>query len=149
MNKKKEDKVSKGVNQVFDSDLRFEYDGEDDGHLDLIFKQDSVLKKRKGANDIDFDNYRKEIRDNAVQLFSRWLYDVSIPFNDVNYEALQAAINAIGQYGPGMKAPSYHEMRIKCLKKEKKTAEKLVEESVEVAKKNGCTLMCYGWIDRN
>ncbi|GAA0141677.1 hypothetical protein LIER_35438 [Lithospermum erythrorhizon] len=99
------------------------------GPMDMYYKRGPILKRKRNANDKkDSDKYRKELRDHVVQLFGRWMYDSGITFNVIKYESLQDAVEAIGQYGPEMKAPSYYEVRAKCLNKKKQETEKLVEE---------------------
>ncbi|XP_034680184.1 uncharacterized protein LOC117910228 [Vitis riparia] len=55
---------------------------------------------------------------------TRWMYEAAIPFNAVTYPSFQPMIEAIGQYGVGMKGPTFHEG------------------------KNGCSIMSDGWTDR-
>ena len=52
------------------------------------------------------DAYKKEEREKACSLISRRMYDAAIPFNAVTYPIFQPMIEAIGQYGVGMKGPS-------------------------------------------
>ncbi|KAL6327103.1 hypothetical protein AAG906_014347 [Vitis piasezkii] len=42
-------------------------------------------------------------------LITRWMYEATIPFNAVTYMSFQPMIEAIGQYGVGMKGPILHE----------------------------------------
>ena len=63
------------------------------------------------------DAYKKEAREIACSLISRWMYDAAIPFNAVMYPSFQPMIEAIGQYGVGMKGPSIYEVRVTHLKK--------------------------------
>ena len=64
------------------------------------------------------DAYKKEAREKACSLIARWMYDATIPFNAVTYPSFQPIIEAIGQYGVGMKGPSIYEVRVTHLKKE-------------------------------
>ncbi|PKU60999.1 hypothetical protein MA16_Dca029216 [Dendrobium catenatum] len=73
------------------------------------------------------------MRVRAVQVFSRWMYDAGIPFNAVNYDSFPAMVEALGQFGPGMKPSSYHEVRVTCLKKEVGHTHELL--------RYGCSLM--------
>ncbi|KAK4426488.1 hypothetical protein Salat_1417400 [Sesamum alatum] len=77
-----------------------------------------VTQPRKGKEAKVIDEAKKKLRENAIQKNSRWMYDVGIPFNAVNYDILGPAIEAIGQYGSGMKPPSYYEVRVKYLENE-------------------------------
>ena len=49
------------------------------------------------------DAYKKEARERACTLITRWMYEAAIPFNAVTYPSFQPMIEAIGQYGVGMK----------------------------------------------
>ncbi|GMP25163.1 hypothetical protein CsSME_00002160 [Camellia sinensis var. sinensis] len=114
----------------------------------------SVVKNRRdqakgkqtkiGAN----DPYKKEMRARAVQRFARWMYDAGIPFNAVNYESFGPMIEAIGQYGPDMKPPTYHEMRVTQLKKEVKHTEDLMKNHIEDCAKYECSIMANGRTDK-
>ncbi|RVW91326.1 hypothetical protein CK203_035382 [Vitis vinifera] len=55
------------------------------------------------------DAYKKEARERACTLITRWMYEAAIPFNAVTYPSFQPMIEAIGQYGVGMKGPTFHE----------------------------------------
>ena len=62
--------------------------------------------------------YKKKAKERVVILFCRWMYDVSIPFNSVNYASFQPMLEAIRKYGVGYKGPSFHDVRVTNLKKE-------------------------------
>ncbi|RVW36044.1 hypothetical protein CK203_112715 [Vitis vinifera] len=55
------------------------------------------------------DANKKEARERACMLITRWMYEAVIPFNAVTYPSFQPMIEAIGQYGVGMKGPTFHE----------------------------------------
>lgn len=77
----------------------------------------------KGKTNEVFSVEDKNLRDRACKEIARWFYDAGIPFNAANYPSFASMIEAIGQYGPGMKPPSMHETRFhystKKLKKPK------------------------------
>ncbi|XP_039146891.1 uncharacterized protein LOC120284165 [Dioscorea cayenensis subsp. rotundata] len=55
-------------------------------------------------------------------------------------------IKSIGEYGQGLKPPSYHEVRVTYLKKEVENVNDMLEKyKNEWEKKIGCTLMSDGW----
>ncbi|GMP89072.1 hypothetical protein CsSME_00040794 [Camellia sinensis var. sinensis] len=126
------------------------------GPMDVYFTSnpESVVKNRRDQakgkqTKIDTnDPYRKEMRARAVQRFVRWMYDAGIPFNAVNYESFRPMIEAIGQYSPGMKPPTYHEVRVTQLKKEVKHTENLMKNHKEDCAKYGCSIMVDGWTDK-
>ncbi|CAL5430311.1 unnamed protein product [Camellia sinensis] len=84
----------------------------------------------------------------AYVRIARWIYDTGIPFNVVNNESFAPMIEAIGQFDPGLKPPSYHMIRIPYLKKEVNHVHKLMKEHKEDWAKYGCSMMCDGWTDR-
>ncbi|WJZ98654.1 hypothetical protein VitviT2T_017165 [Vitis vinifera] len=57
------------------------------------------------------DAYKKEARERACMIITRWMYEATIPFNAVTYPSFQPMIEVIGQYGVGMKGPTLHELR--------------------------------------
>ncbi|KAL0405582.1 UNVERIFIED_CONTAM: hypothetical protein Slati_3872100 [Sesamum latifolium] len=76
------------------------------------------------------------------------MYDAGLPFNAINYESLGPTIEAIGQYGPGMKPPFYYEVRVKYLKKELEHTNNILKAWEDDQAKYGCSLMADGWTDR-
>lgn len=122
------------------------------GPMDLYMTPDPelVVKRRRGVQPkIDEnDGARKELRNRACKAFSRWMYDAGIPFNAVNYSSFPVFIEAQGQYGPGMKPPSYHEVRVPLLKNEVESIQSLRKSHEAEWVKSGCSIMCDGWEDR-
>ncbi|RWR92200.1 hypothetical protein CKAN_02140800 [Cinnamomum micranthum f. kanehirae] len=124
------------------------------GPIDVFFtpNPDVVVQNRKAQGKqtrIDAnDPYRKELRERACIRFARWMYDAGIPFNAVNCDSFGPMIEAIGQYGPGMKPPSYHEVRVPLLKKEIEHTNNLMKGHREDWVKYGCSIMMDGWTDK-
>ncbi|KAK4426517.1 hypothetical protein Salat_1420300 [Sesamum alatum] len=52
------------------------------------------------------------------------------------------------EYGPGIKSPSYHEVRVTYLKKELEHTRTILRENDETRAKYGWSLMADGWSDR-
>ncbi|PKU71770.1 hypothetical protein MA16_Dca008299 [Dendrobium catenatum] len=77
------------------------------------------------------------------------MYNVGIPFNAVNYDSFPVMVEALGQFGPGMKPPSYHEVRVTCLKKEVGHTHELLRRHQEDCVRYDCSLMADGWTSRN
>ncbi|OIT29621.1 hypothetical protein A4A49_58464, partial [Nicotiana attenuata] len=71
---------------------------------------------------------QKILRDCAVSAFAAWMYDAGLPFNCVNYKTFDKFIEVVEQYGPGIKPPSYHEVRVTHLKKDLKKIDQIIEE---------------------
>ncbi|XP_019252818.1 PREDICTED: uncharacterized protein LOC109231627 [Nicotiana attenuata] len=80
--------------------------------------------------------------------FARWVYDAGLPFNCVNYDTFGDFIEVVGQYGPGMKPPTYHEIRGPYLNKEVEETNKIVEEHKVVWNKYDCSIMMDKWTAR-
>ncbi|XP_050947036.1 uncharacterized protein LOC127151431 [Cucumis melo] len=57
-------------------------------------------------------------------------------------------IESIGQFGPGLKPPTYHELRVPCLKKKLEATNELMSSHKAEWAKVGCTVMADGWTDR-
>ena len=77
-----------------------------------------VVQNRKNNQTTINNAYKKEAKERADILFCRWMYDVAIPFNAVNYASFQPMLEAIRQYGVGYKGLSFHDVRVTNLKKE-------------------------------
>ncbi|XP_075111466.1 uncharacterized protein LOC142181809 [Nicotiana tabacum] len=122
--------------------------GKTNGPMDCYFPQKSRDKEGKSGNpQVDA---KAILRDRAVTCFARWMYDAGLPFNCVNYTDIFAAfIEAVGQYGPGMKPPTYYEVSGPYLKKEVVEVNKIVEEHKVEWNKFGCSIMMDKWIVRN
>jgi hypothetical protein len=56
-------------------------------------------------------------------------------------------LESIGQYGPGYRSPSYHEIRNPLLDKVVKKTDELRKKHEEAWKEYGCTIMSDGWTD--
>ena len=88
------------------------------------------------------------MKDKAHGAIARWIYDAGLPLNCVNIESFGPMIETIGQYGPGLKPPTYHQVRVPLLNKEVEHVENLMKEYEKDQNEFGCTLMCDGWTDK-
>ncbi|XP_076889611.1 uncharacterized protein LOC143540433 [Bidens hawaiensis] len=120
------------------------------GPLYSVFKPSTTTGKKGGhlVGSVEYKNAQKKIRLDAVQRFCRWMYDASISYNALKYDSLGPTIDAIGQFGVGMKPPTYHEARVTMLKLEKEHTKKLMRENEAEKLTYGCSLMADGWRDR-
>lgn len=108
------------------------------------------LRHTKGPHQVSLykTGKSKEERDFACFYIAKFFYENGIPFNATNSRSYEEMIEAIGQYGHGLKPLSYHEMRESFLEKYKETI-KDVRKRHELAWKNyGCTLMSDAWSDK-
>ena len=94
------------------------------------------------------DKLDKEKRAQACQYIGRLFYLAGIPFNVARLDEFKWAIEAIGQYGPNMKPPSYHELRVPILKKEVAYTNELLSDHKQDWKEYGCSIMSDGWTSR-
>ncbi|XP_015159983.1 uncharacterized protein [Solanum tuberosum] len=77
------------------------------------------------------------------------MYDAGLPFNSVNHKSFDKFIETVGQHGPGMKPPTFHEVRVTHLTKEVGKVEKNVDEHKVQWTKFGCSIMMDKWTARN
>nr|CAN82415.1 hypothetical protein VITISV_039152 [Vitis vinifera] len=86
------------------------------------------------------DAYKKEAKERTCMLVIRWMYEADIPFNAITYLSFQPMIEAIDQYGIGMKGPTLHEVSgplvsVLCLVDgEKKTSMGYIYEAMDRVK---------------
>ncbi|XP_063937668.1 uncharacterized protein LOC108193722 isoform X2 [Daucus carota subsp. sativus] len=90
----------------------------------------------------------KEEKDRVSKHIADFFYENGIPFNAANSRSYEIMVESIGQYGPGLKPPTFHDLRLPLLKKAKEETSKLREKHEKAWKKYGCTLMTDGWTDR-
>ena len=76
------------------------------------------------------------------------MYNAGIPFNAVRYGSFKVFIEAVGQYGPGMKLPSYHEVKVPLLKQKVEATRTMMKDHEEVWAKYGCSILSDGWKDK-
>ena len=77
------------------------------------------------------------------------MYDAGLPFNYVNHKSFDKFIEAVGQHVPGMKPPTFHEVRVTHLIKEVEKVEKIIDEHKVQWTKFGCSIMMHKLTARN
>lgn len=87
----------------------------------------------------------KQIVDDHVADF---FYENGIPLNAINSRSWEILLESIGQYGPGYRSPSYHEIRNPLLERAVEKANNLRQKHEEAWKEYGCTLMSDSWTDQ-
>lgn len=105
------------------------------GPLNLYFSQKS---QQKGAG---FDETKKILRERATSAFALCMYDAGLPFNCINPKSFDKFIEAIGQHGPGMKPPTFPEVRVTHIKKEVEKVDKIIDGHRVQWTKFGCSIM--------
>ncbi|XP_042394669.1 uncharacterized protein LOC121985345 isoform X1 [Zingiber officinale] len=123
------------------------------GPMDTYFAPNvqKIVESRKGKERQSTINeaYKKELREKACMAITEWMYDAAIPFNAVNYSSFKRMLDLVGQYGIGLKGPSYHEVRVPFLKKAVDSVTNDYIKSCETEwAKYGCSLMADEWTDK-
>ncbi|KAM3754067.1 hypothetical protein ACB098_03G139600 [Castanea mollissima] len=112
-------------------------------------KSAKMGKSGKGVQTTINDAYKKELREKACVDIAKGMYEAAIPFNAVNYDSFNVAIQSIGRYGVGMKSPSYQEVRVPLLKKEVVHTNDKMNSHKEEWARAGCSIMSDGWKDKS
>lgn len=168
MSKKKELKVQRtSAQEVDEVELTFDEEEDDDLEFsnprkrwsssqsrteDCLESVKSSRKKQRPKSPINAqsavnDAYKKEMREHACLSIARWFYDAGIPLNACNYDSFGLMIEAIGQYGVGMKPPTYYELKVPLLKKELAAMHELMKSCKEEWAEVGCTIFVNRWTD--
>ena len=110
---------------------------------------DSILKSGHGKahqSTLDKNNpIKQQLKMVAWKKIATWAYAVGLPFNAVRDESFQDMINAIGDYGRCMHAPSYHNLRVTLLKDALEDTNKFVASFRPQLNKYGCSIMSDFW----
>ncbi|KAK8970811.1 hypothetical protein KSP40_PGU013540 [Platanthera guangdongensis] len=72
----------------------------------------------------------------------------AIPFIAVTYRSFAVMIESIGQFGVGLKPPSYHEVRVPLLNNEVIEIQKMMKNYEDEWKLFGCSIMTDRWTDK-
>src|SRR4051812_20996304 len=98
-----------------------------------------IAMQRQKQKQTTIDNaYNKKSEKIAHTRIARWMYDAGITFNAVNYDSFAPMFEAIGQFGPRTRPPSYHQVRVPLLKKEVEQTHELMKKHKEDWAKYGC-----------
>ncbi|XP_010256841.1 PREDICTED: uncharacterized protein LOC104597132 [Nelumbo nucifera] len=84
-------------------------------------------------------------KDHVHMAIGRFLYDVGAPLDAVNSVYFQPMIDAIVSEGPGLRAPSYHDIRGWILKKSVEEVKSLVDQYKGTWAKTGCSILADEW----
>jgi hypothetical protein len=128
--------------------------GDDAGKKKRKLMQDAMgplgaLSKEKTRQTTTLNTfYRKPDRDKVCAAICQCLYANALPFNLVKSPYFKKMLTVVGDFGKGLKPPSYHEARVTFLEKEVDTIKVSLEKNFKQEwKKTGCTLMSDGWTD--
>ncbi|XP_068503640.1 uncharacterized protein [Phaseolus vulgaris] len=110
--------------------------------------ESSSIFKRKGSQSTINSIFKKSEREDTCQQIALFFYNNVIPFNVARSEEFTKMVEMIAKHDPGIKPPSYHEIRVKYLKQQVEKTNQILEEHRLCWKKYGCTIMTDGWTDR-
>nr|KYP42636.1 hypothetical protein KK1_035966 [Cajanus cajan] len=107
------------------------------------------IKLNKGLWQTSLNNAcTKEARARVIQYIAHFFYRNGIAFNVARSKSFKLMVEAIGTYGPHLKPPIYHELRVPLLKKELEYTKALLKGHEEERVKYGCSIMSDGWTNR-
>ncbi|XP_019437890.1 PREDICTED: uncharacterized protein LOC109343825 [Lupinus angustifolius] len=111
------------------------------GPMDLIYQK---AQRQSSINDaID-----KEARARTVQFIARFFYKCRIPFNVVRDRSFSKMMDVVANYGPNLKLPTYHELRVPLLQKEVELTKEMMKPHIIERAISGCSIMSDAWTDR-
>ncbi|KAG4907026.1 hypothetical protein JHK84_055550 [Glycine max] len=121
------------------------------GPMDKFCKNPENAINRRKMEMLRQMNIRESMDKNEVlkvhQHIARFWYQAGLSFNLIKLKSFENMVVAIGQYGPHLPIPSYHDIRVPLLKKEVEYTEKLMKGHREQWVKYGCTIMSDAWTD--
>ncbi|CAI0465556.1 unnamed protein product [Linum tenue] len=71
----------------------------------------------------------------------------AVAFNAIENDEFKQMVEAIGQFGPGLKPPTQYELREPLLKAEYARTKSLLSDREAEKEKNGCSIMTDAWKD--
>ncbi|TXG51054.1 hypothetical protein EZV62_023578 [Acer yangbiense] len=149
MLKKKHEKKDKNLAPTEDFDI-IGIDEGDDEDLAMIYSQKrpkTSLGRRLTPSSGSGSN-NESVKDRVCKSFARWIYDAGIPFKVVKYPSFNNIYEVVGQYGPSVKPPTYHEIKVPFLKKDVKLTRDTMKEPEEEWRNYGCSIPSNGWKDQ-
>ncbi|CAI9296597.1 unnamed protein product [Lactuca saligna] len=90
---------------------------------------------------------KKKFVGSSNDKISTWVYSVHLPFNVVRDKSFQDMIYSIEEYGRGMPAPSYHNIRVTLMKKCLEHTRKFVDSFCSHCEEYRCSIMSNFWTD--
>jgi hypothetical protein len=125
------------------------------GSIEKYYKPPSIEESAKmaqrGSNKVQTaltTQKREERRDRTCEYICQWFYEASIPHNTISLPSFANMLEAIGQFGRGLKGPSPYEMSGPFLQKRKQKVLDGFNEHKEAWELTGCSIMTDAWTDR-
>ncbi|GJR06132.1 zinc finger, CCHC-type containing protein [Tanacetum coccineum] len=139
--KKRNIEILRSANTI---DLSEDEDADGEVQVDSILKIDHGKTKQ---STLDKNNpIKQNLKMVAWKKIATWAYTIGLPFNAVRDESFQDMIY-IREYGRGMPAPSYHNLRVTLLKDALEDMKKFVDSFRPQWQKYGCSIMSDFWTD--
>lgn len=122
------------------------------GQIDMYLqKPESAIAKKKNEK-LRQESIRascdKESTARVHQYIARFWYQAGLSFNMVKLQSFRDMLATVGSFGPHLKPPSYHDIRVPLLAKEVDYTENLLKGQKEQCKRFGCSIMSDAWTDR-
>ncbi|XP_057418793.1 uncharacterized protein LOC130713003 [Lotus japonicus] len=122
------------------------------GQIDMYLqKPESAIAKKKNEK-LRQESIRascdKESTARVHQYIARFWYQAGLSFNMVKLQSFRDMLATVGSFGPHLKPPSYHDIRVPLLAKEVDYTENLLKGQKEQWKRFGCSIMSDAWTDR-
>ncbi|XP_050222226.2 uncharacterized protein LOC126672323 [Mercurialis annua] len=143
------DPIWSHCSRVNDNKMNLRYERAQ-GDLNLGEKRKNMnafITKDKGIKQQTLNAMVKK-KEPVIQSICRFLYGHALPFVLVKSPLFSSMLDTVGEYGRGLKPPSYHEARVTYLKKEVESVNSMLEKYKKEWKKTGCTLMSDRWTDK-
>jgi Protein of unknown function (DUF 659) len=123
-----------------------------DGSMDRFCKLGPEEARTKGAREQIQSKFtiklKEEKKDRACEYIAQWFYEVGIPHNAVTLPNFDLMLEAIGDYGRGLKGPTMYELNGSLLQKRKKKIQEVLVKHKETWELTGCSIMTDAWIDK-
>nr|CAD1831681.1 unnamed protein product [Ananas comosus var. bracteatus] len=107
-----------------------------------------ALRRGKDVQPTINEKLKEKERERTIEYIARWFYEAGIPFNAASLESFSLMLEAIGQYGRGLKAPTPYELRVPLLKKEVEETKAFLKTHRDCWEANGCSIMTDTWTDK-
>ncbi|GKV52036.1 hypothetical protein SLEP1_g58643 [Rubroshorea leprosula] len=87
-----------------------------------------MRKKQGKLRQTSMNDPTDPARETTIQYIARFFDEASISFEAAQLDSFMVMVEAIGQYGPGLKPPSYHELTNNLLKNHQEKRAKTAED---------------------
>ncbi|KAG4940713.1 hypothetical protein JHK82_044389 [Glycine max] len=122
------------------------------GPMDRFCKNPKNAINRRKMEMLRRTNITESMDKNEVlkvhQYIACFWYQVGLSFNLIKLKSFENMVATIGQYGPHLPIPSYHDIKVPLLKKEVEYTENLMKDHMEQWVKYGCTIMFDAWTNQ-